>query len=279
MRKQICFILVLSLFFFSGTQQKKVEKYKEDGVEVVVNRLKPYKVKGGPSNLYLDEKFRIDTERDEFAEIGFTDIYGFDVDSKGNIYCCVDHPPDYILYKFDNNGRFVKGFIKVGQGPGEVTNFTGTDININDEIEIHQSRGGRIYFYDKDGNFIREKVHDSLALFNRMIPMENGNYLVFWQEGNYSSGFIKYIGLYNSEFEERKTLDSIEVPGFSSEKIRAVQFSLRWAVSKKNIFLGNDKRGYEIWVFDLEGNLLRKIKKKHIPFNPSIVSFFTGATY
>ena len=34
---------------------------------------------------------------------------------------------------------------------------------------------------------------------------------------------------------------------------------------QKEIFIGNDKRGYEIWVFNLEGNLIRKIRKKYRP--------------
>ena len=53
----------------------------EDGVEVIVNHLEPYKIKGEPSTLHLEEKFTLDTERDEIAEIGLTDTQDFDVDS------------------------------------------------------------------------------------------------------------------------------------------------------------------------------------------------------
>ncbi len=38
-----------------------------------------------------------------------------------------------------------------------------------------------------------------------------------------------------------------------------------WAMSKRYIFIANEIRDYEIWVFDLEGNLVRKITK---PYNP-----------
>ena len=36
-------------------------------------------------------------------------------------------------------------------------------------------------------------------------------------------------------------------------------------MSNGNIYIGNSERGYEIWVFDLNGNLLKKIKKNYKP--------------
>ncbi len=36
-----------------------------------------------------------------------------------------------------------------------------------------------------------------------------------------------------------------------------------WSVSKRNVYVGNEERGYEIWVYDLDGNLIRKIKKEY----------------
>lgn len=58
----------------------------EDGVEVIVNHLESYNIEGEPNALHLEEEFVIGLERDDLAEIGITDIGGFDVDSEGNIF-------------------------------------------------------------------------------------------------------------------------------------------------------------------------------------------------
>ena len=79
---------MMSVFISCGPKQDKVEKIMEDGIKVVINHLEPYKVKGKPNNLFLEEEFRIDSEKDEIAETGLTDISnrGFGVDSEGSIY-------------------------------------------------------------------------------------------------------------------------------------------------------------------------------------------------
>ena len=88
MGKLILLVLTLSLLLYCGPKQEKVERYIEDGVEVVVNHLEPYEIKREPSNLILEEEFTIDTEKDEIAETGLVDIEPdvFDVDSEGNVY-------------------------------------------------------------------------------------------------------------------------------------------------------------------------------------------------
>jgi hypothetical protein len=88
MRKSIVLLFVSMLLLHCGPGQDQVEKTVEDGVEVIINHLEPYEVKGKPNNLFLEEEFRIDTEKDEIAETGLTDISnrGFGVDSEGSIY-------------------------------------------------------------------------------------------------------------------------------------------------------------------------------------------------
>ena len=36
-----------------------------------------------------------------------------------------------------------------------------------------------------------------------------------------------------------------------------------WSVSKSYVYVANEERGYEIWAYDLDGNLVRKIKKEY----------------
>jgi hypothetical protein len=57
----------------------------EDGIEVILNHLEPYS-SGEIKALSLEEILTIDTEKDETAEMGLTDISHLDADSEGNIF-------------------------------------------------------------------------------------------------------------------------------------------------------------------------------------------------
>ena len=59
-----------------------MERYLEDGVEVVLNYLEPYRIEGEPSNLFLRKETVIDTEDQEKIRVGLTEIDSFDIDSR-----------------------------------------------------------------------------------------------------------------------------------------------------------------------------------------------------
>jgi len=121
MKKLIYLVLILSLFIFCAPQQEKVERIIEDGVEIIVNHIEPYKIKGEPSTFTLEEEFVIDLERDDIAEIGLTELQDFAVDSSGNIYFSDSNSKENLIFKFDAHGNHLKSFCLKGQGPGELT--------------------------------------------------------------------------------------------------------------------------------------------------------------
>ena len=86
MKRLIYLVLILSIFHYCAPKQEKVERIIEDGVEVVLNHLEPYQVTGEPSNLILEKIYSFDTEKDDIAATGLTDIRDFDVDIERNIY-------------------------------------------------------------------------------------------------------------------------------------------------------------------------------------------------
>ena len=151
--KKLCIILPLALILCLMVCCKKkevyVERIMEDGVEVIINHLEPYKIEGKPSSLQLEEIFTIDTENDEIAEIGLTDIQAFDIDSEGSIYLFQNHvPTENLVYKFDKNANFVTSFGTMGQGPGEMPFPIFLPITKKDEIQIKDNRKPLLFFFE-----------------------------------------------------------------------------------------------------------------------------------
>ena len=89
MQKFVFILTVCLVFSFCGTNQPKVDRFIEDGVEVVQNRLVPYVIKGEANFLTLELNYILDLEREDLSELGMSDIIGFDVDSESNHYFLV----------------------------------------------------------------------------------------------------------------------------------------------------------------------------------------------
>lgn len=263
MKKTFCLLLCLAFFLVCEPKLKKVERIVEDGVEVVINYLEPYKIKGEPTNLILEEEFSIDTEKKEIAEMGLTDISPFTVDSEGNIYLA-NIRGEIILFKFDRNGTFIGSFIKKGQGPGELQWISCLEINSNGQIELTDPRSKKLVIFNPGGNLIQEIRIDSKLL--RVASLASGCYLVYSDLGYGKSEYLHqhFLALYNSNFEKIKELDVLNVPNAQiGKRQKGTRYAFVWSVSNENIYVGNSERGYEIWVYDLKGKLWRKIRKEY----------------
>jgi len=260
------FILISCLFCSCGPAQDKFEKIVEDGVEVVLNHIEPYQLKGESSTFSLKEEFRIDTEMDKIAKIGLTDLRSFDVDSQGNIYFLkMGRGKGNNIFKFDKTGRFISSFGMTGQGPGEFQSPTYIGIDNRGDVIITDRRKRKLIVFDNKGSYKKEIPFKKNVGF--VHPLENGNYLTFYQvfylpDSDYFSQ--SPLSLWSSEFEELKELDRFKVPNYLKYKKRKGTVPIFcWGISKKHIYIGNEDRGYEIWIYDLDGNLLRKIRKDY----------------
>ena len=257
-----------------GSRQNKVERIFEDGIEVVLNHLEPYKIKGKPSNLILEKVFSFDTEDDSIAALGLTDINNFDIDLEGNIYFLIYNPSakERFIYKFDKNGNFITSFGRRGQGPFELEYPYFMRITNSNEILIKESSKNKLYTFNKDGMPIKEtpinKDMDSL------IPLENGKYLIlYWHNQDMEAKYFSLsFNLFSSDFKEIKELDRFRnfpnrmiAERITEKIINGINYVFVSEQSGKNIYVGNCERGYEILVYDLEGNLLRKIRKEYKP--------------
>ena len=269
MHRLIALIFIVFTFLSCSPQQDSVERITEDGVEVVLNHLEPYKIKGEPTSLILEEERVIDLEDPYFAEIGLGEIELFAVDSGGNIYFVTGVHKEYWIFKFDGQGKLIGSLCRKGQGPQEVQFVMWGGIDTNDNIAITDQVHRKAFLFDNEGNFKRESKNPK-GIFG-LYPLENGNYISFWQFRGELDPDDEYIpqgySLYNHNLEEIKVLDIYKYPssrkkGWSGTYINPLFI---WRTEGDYIYIGNEGRGYEFLVYDLDGNLLRKIRKEYDP--------------
>jgi hypothetical protein len=76
------------------------------------------------------------------------------------------------------------------------------------------------------------------------------------------AGFVPET--YSPEMKEIKELERLNIPNFwVTNKRKGTYPTFPFRVLDRNIVAGTDEKGYEICVYDLEGNLLKKIKKEY----------------
>jgi hypothetical protein len=263
--KLLCLFVGMSFLISCGGKQPKVDKVIEDGVEVVLNHLEPYKLKGQPSQLDLEEETRIDFEKEEYSGLGLKEPDFAEADSQGNIYVVEQYSASgFFIYEFSPTGEFIKKFCKMGQGPGEIQGISGLFINKSGHILISDRSAGKLLEFDTAGDFVKEtKAHH---VMQEVVPLDNGNYIARRTAKDSSEGRHWFLCLFGPDFEELKKLDSVDMSAFVPGKPTAgTIISFHWRVADDRIYVGNEQRGYELLVYDLDGNLLRKIRKEYKP--------------
>jgi hypothetical protein len=136
----------------SPDKSTQVDTIMEDGVKVVLNHLEPYDLTNMSSRFILEKEFSIDFEGEDLAEIGISEILGYDVDSRGNIFCLCDSG----VFKFDSKGNFLLKFSRKGQGPGELNYPTKCAVSDRDEFWVFDYSKYRFIHFDREGNFLKE---------------------------------------------------------------------------------------------------------------------------
>jgi len=263
MKKPLYLILFLTLVYSCGPKQDKVERIIEDGVEVVVNQIEPYRIEK-ENLLLLEEVFRIDTEDEEILNFGIPDIFGFEVNSEEEIFILrnVTGEGDFV-YKFNSNGKFVKSFGPFGEGPGEFQNPHHISVDDKDNILVVDLGPQKLLKYDSDGIFIEDR-----QMGNENYRFASGPRNKMLAQGmsiepvNETAVYTFSLKLLDPDFEELHVIDqfSFEV---NKKKFRASDPFFCWSSSKDYIYVANENRGYEIWVFDINGKLIRKIRKEY----------------
>lgn len=261
MKKFIYLVLILSIFFYCAPKQEKVERYMEDGVEVVVNQLKPYESESN-FNYTLKKRFVIDLENPDTAELGVTNIFSFDLDDEMNIYIFqFPKSGDDIVFKFDGQGRFIKSFGKIGQGPGEIQNLRNAGLTNDNMVTIYDYNQRSLFYFDKNGIFFRQTKLNIVMPPGGLIFLDNGNSIIHKLEvdENLVIGDI-VVSIYDAQFEKIKRLTTYNL---FNEEINILEEIPVIGASSRFIYIFHKKMGEDIFVYDLFGNPVRRVKKEH----------------
>ena len=207
----------------------------------------------------------IDTwEDDDLANLGIPDIFGFDVNSSGEIDILRNVQGDgEFVFKFDSNGKFIKSFGTLGQGHGEFQNPHHIAIDHGDSVLIYDQDPQILYKYDKDGILIGDYKMSGDEARITSGPYENLLAAVHTSESDKGRTLNTHIlKLLNPNFEVLKVIDKFSFE-WRRDKARIIEPLLCWSISRDNIYVANEDRGYEIWVHDSDGKLIRKIQKEY----------------
>jgi len=266
MKKSIALIFLVCLFIFCTDKAERPEIIFKDGVEVVLNRFEPYNIKDEPSNFKLEEEFAIDFEREDLAEQGIGDILGFEVDSKGNIYCICETQ----VFKFDSKGQYIRKFGENGQGPGEIQYSMKWWTTDSDELGLFDYLNDKFLFFDEDGQFLREiKISSNIRSYGPIwiVLLENGNSLfqksVVDREAETNEHHLTVL---NSDFERISELQEsvIYENPFRSARFNLERTNILSQVSGDKIYAAcQQNEDFIINIYTLQGQHLRQIRKEY----------------
>jgi len=203
------------------------------------------------------------------------------IDSKENVFI-IDRTIS-TLFKFNNQGKFIKSFGRKGNGPGEMKDAVGLTI-FSDTLYIADHGSKKTVKFDIDGNFI-----------NDVFTCNNSNPLHLFKLN--SSSFVSYssnmsfendkeyltcsIQILDNKFNIIKVLKSIKTE-LGGINFNVHDYTIPFTVGRENIFVANvssDK--YIIHVYNFKGDLLYIINKHYakIPMPKEDLENFSQVQY
>lgn len=254
-KSMIIVLTVLVMFSVSCTKEEWEGKiYTENGMTVVEN---------WGSGLWDDKFTNADVKFEENLSIGveigeeslmFNSNPQVSVDADLNIYIL----DDLRILKFDENGNFIWKTGRKGQGPGEFQRPRSLSVSPSGEICILDNFSF-LHFFNNNGNYLRtlklrefyRRVHilpDGRLLIERMeFGQPRVAASLFSKEGGFLKKFFNdyYYGQKNPAWKSFG-------PVYSEEGFRCFGSKIYFSLPDR----------YEIREYDLEGRILRKIRRE-----------------
>ena len=163
--------------------------------------------------------------------------------------------------------KFIKKFVKNGEGPGEAVNSSVILKNYQDFLTAEDFKR-KIMFFSRDGDFIKE-IKVPRKLFE--ISLMGENFLGKSEHIDSEKEIIYYnISLLDKKSDTIKILHkSKELKIFTSGKtqkkkiMRPLSGYFNYEIYNNHIYIADCQKGFSITVFDSEGNQLYEINRKY----------------
>jgi len=259
-KKHIYFIFFIACFslLVSCNQQKAEWKgtiEEKDGVIIVKNPREPMYTENVFS---LEEELSIG-EADGPEEYMFSNLRNLAVDDRGYIYA-LDSREKHVKV-FNSKGDYIATMGKRGQGPGEILGSRNVCITPQNEVMVPDSLNNRLTFFSLEGEFIKSIPLKSLILLKTKID-SNGDIIglaIVREEENSRHELKKF----NTDLKYLCSFDSS--PLQNPRNLNPFLVGLIWDVDKNDRVVCGYPITYEINIFDIEGNLVKKIEKDYKP--------------
>lgn len=250
-------IAVIQIFIYGQETKWKGSIERIDGIEVIKNPKKPLY---GEDVFILEEELSIG-ESEGYEDYMFSTIISIDVDEDGNIYV-LDLIEAHVKV-FDKNGRLKKIIGREGQGPGEFQKPFTLQITDNHNIVVWDPMPQKLTFLTIDGKYI--KSISTSGIFNPPLIAQDGDIICTVKTGETN----------NPKYELRRLdqqMNSISFyysyPKYNSSRdgFNSFRSSLKWGIIKNSgIVCGLAGEGYNLNVFNSNGEILKKITKDYTP--------------
>ncbi len=262
MKKYIHSIIFTAfLFFLVSCNQQKAEwqgKIEEvDGVSVVKNPKEPLY---GEDAFVLEEELTIGEEgREEYM---FQRLCALAVNDNGDIFA-LDTQAQHIKV-FDKDGQYLRIISQPGQGPGELYLPNSLVFTARGEIVVG-SNFSNISYFTVEGEFTRSIPIPGAQMMQ--IDIDNtGNIL---GKSIDREQMVYALRMYDPELNELFLFGSSPLPSVEYNKTgkRNAFFTiLSWdIINHDQVVTGYPEEGYVFKIFDVSGNLIRRIEKEYIP--------------
>lgn len=265
-KNNLTLIVLCVLITCCSKGQISVDRTIENGVEVILNHVEPYHSPGQPTGIKLVVEYAIDFGADEIGVMGLADAMDFEVDAEGNIYFFYTNKEGDLIFQFDSQGGFLRSFGPKGQGPGEIEYINHTGFDAAGSLLISDMGNRKVLLYDVDGRLVEETRYPAGARL--LIPLANGNSLDVWSRPDDTGTKLQRgYHILSPEHEELKILDRQTPYDFDELGFRGIISNplLQARFVDNIIYIVNEERGYELWKYDLDGNITQIIRKEYNP--------------
>lgn len=244
------------LFLFECRLEGQIKKFVENRTEVISNPIR-VKTEVLPT---ISPIINIPEQRKDLIQSGLRSMGEFDVNDAGDIFIVGYKNQKNYITKLSASGEYVISFGRKGQGPGELEmpirpSAVGDRLYITDRMK-------KLVIYDTQGVLINE-LRLPIGV-DSAEPVSNEGFLLFGRDGNAPPGpdyaYYKLV-LADRDLKEIRVLDRYR--WYFTDKTLMPYFM--WRITKDRVIVINEERNYEVWVFDFNGALVRKIRKDYLP--------------